>query len=118
MPIGTLLAVFVALVVLTLLTYTASDLVASYDQLKPFSVPIAMGIATAKAIMVCLYFMHLRHDKSLNNVVFFFSFAFFFLFIIFVLVDTWQYQGDVSALEAARAQEQAATAPAEPAPAK
>lgn len=103
MPISTLLSVFVALVVLTLLTYTASNVVSQNEWLSPFGVAIAMFIATIKALLVVLYFMHLRHDKALNNLIFFFCFAFFFLFIAFVLIDSLQYQPEITAFRAAQA---------------
>ena len=53
---------------------------------------IGLGIATAKAILVGLYFMHLRWDKPFNAFVFISAFAFLFLFIGFALMDTAHYQ--------------------------
>ena len=53
---------------------------------------IGLGIATAKAILVGLYFMHLRWDKPFNAFVFVSAFAFLFLFIGFALMDTAHYQ--------------------------
>jgi cytochrome c oxidase subunit IV len=122
MPVSTLISVFLALVALTLLTFDASysisrpeylgapifgthisifrplfaALALPAETMRSLGVPIAMAIATVKAMLVILFFMHLRHDKALNNLIFFFCFAFFFLFIAFVLIDTLQYQGDIS----------------------
>jgi cytochrome c oxidase subunit 4 len=53
---------------------------------------IGLGIATAKAILVGLYFMHLRWDKPFNAFVFISAFAFLFLFIGFAMMDTAHYQ--------------------------
>jgi cytochrome c oxidase subunit 4 len=129
MPVSTLLTVFFALFFLTLLTFDASysisrpeylgapifgthisifrplfaALALPPETLRSLGVPIAMAIATIKAMLVILFFMHLRHDKALNNLIFFFCFAFFFLFIAFVLIDTLQYQDDISTFTAAQA---------------
>ncbi len=53
---------------------------------------IGLGIATAKAILVGLYFMHLRWDKPFNAFVFVSAFAFLALFIGFALMDSAHYQ--------------------------
>lgn len=53
---------------------------------------IGLGIATVKAILVGLYFMHLRWDKPFNAFVFVSAFAFLFLFIGFAMMDTAHYQ--------------------------
>lgn len=96
LPISTLLGVFFALLFLTWLTVSASMFIAARPQFHSFGVPIAMAIATVKALLVILYFMHLRYDKPLNNIIFFFCFAFFFLFISFTLIDSLQYQSSIT----------------------
>lgn len=53
---------------------------------------IGLGIATIKAILVGLYFMHLRWDKPFNAFVFVSAFAFLALFIGFALMDSAHYQ--------------------------
>jgi len=53
---------------------------------------IGLGIATAKAVLVGLYFMHLRWDKPFNAFVFVSAFAFLALFIGFALMDSAHYQ--------------------------
>ena len=53
---------------------------------------IGLGIATTKAILVGLYFMHLRWDKPFNAFVFISAFAFLFLFIGIAMMDTAHYQ--------------------------
>jgi cytochrome c oxidase subunit 4 len=95
MSVSALLTVFSILVVLTILTVSISNYIRGHEELHNWGVPVAMAIATVKAILVVLYFMHLRYDKSLNNLIFFFCFAFVFLFMIFTLVDTLQYHTDI-----------------------
>lgn len=48
---------------------------------------IAMFIATVKATLVALFFMHLRHDKPLNAIVFVSSLIFLGIFLAFSLLD-------------------------------
>jgi cytochrome c oxidase subunit IV len=82
-PLWILFAVFGALVVLTLITVWQSNFdFGSYD------VAIVMIIATVKALLVALFFMHLAFDKPFNFVVFFSSFVFVGLFVIFTLSDS------------------------------
>ncbi len=57
-----------------------------------FNLLIGLAIATAKAVLVGLYFMHLRWDKPFNAFVFISAFAFLGLFIGFALMDTGHYQ--------------------------
>lgn len=115
MPVRTLLTVFTILVVLTVLTVSISNFIRAHEQFHAWGVPVAMFIATIKAILVVLYFMHLKYDKSLNNLIFFFCFAFVFLFMIFTLVDSLQYQTDI---ENYAAVQPATPPPAAAAPAK
>jgi len=70
---------FVALLVLTALT-TA---VAFVDLGGNLNVVVALAIAGAKAILVALYFMHLRHSSRLSWI--FAGAGFFWLFIMIVL---------------------------------
>lgn len=82
----TLLAVFGALVMLTIVTVAVASL-------KPggWEIWISLGIATAKSILVLLYFMHLRYDRGLNAFVFVCALVFLFLFLSFALMDTQEY---------------------------
>ena len=52
--------VFAALLVLTALTTGAA-----FVNLGAFNVAVAMSIAVVKALLVALYFMHLRHSSRL-----------------------------------------------------
>jgi cytochrome c oxidase subunit IV len=48
---------------------------------------IAMFIATIKASLVALFFMHLRHDKPLNSIIFVSSLIFLGIFLGFCMID-------------------------------
>jgi cytochrome c oxidase subunit 4 len=86
-PVRNLVAVWGALVVLTVITVE----VARFD-LGSLNLWVAIGIAGIKASLVVLYFMHLRHDRPFNAVVFVFGILFVVLFIGFALMDTAAYQ--------------------------
>ena len=83
MPIPILLAVFVTLTLLTILTVAQ----ASFD-FGSLDVTIVMVIATIKATLVICFFMHLAFDKPFNMIVFLSSFVFVGLFVIFTLSDS------------------------------
>jgi len=57
LPLWLLIGTWVVLMILTVLTVTA----AQYD-LGAFDLPVAMGIATVKATLVLMIFMHLGFD--------------------------------------------------------
>ena len=84
MPLRTLLIVFAALVVLTIITVAAAQL-----SLGRFEVWVSLGIATLKASLVAYYFMHLKHDKPLNAVIFLGSTVFVALFLALTLMDLY-----------------------------
>ncbi len=86
-----LLGTFGALMVLTVLTVTAT----SIDLGPNLNLLIAMVIATFKAGLVCLFFMHLRYDKVLHTVAFLAALLFALLFVSFALMDSSSYQQDV-----------------------
>jgi cytochrome c oxidase subunit 4 len=83
LPIPVLLAVFVALVCLTILTVGQ----ASFD-MGSYDVVIVMVIATIKASLVMAFFMHMAYDKPFNVICFLGSFVFVGLFVIFTLSDS------------------------------
>lgn len=62
--LGPYFAVFTALMVLTGLTVWAA-----YQHLGIWNTPLALGIATTKAAMVALIFMHLRSSPKLTAIV-------------------------------------------------
>jgi cytochrome c oxidase subunit 4 len=92
LPMKVLLGTWGALMVLTVLTVT----VRSIDLGADLNLLIAMIIATIKATLVCLYFMHLRYDKMFHTVVFISAILLATLFVTFTLMDGSQYQSDVS----------------------
>jgi cytochrome c oxidase subunit 4 len=69
--------VFVTLLLLTLLTVDVAFMEAGWLTLY-----IALGIATCKALLVILYFMHVRYSPRLTWV--FVGAGFFWLVILFV----------------------------------
>ena len=87
MPVAGLLAVFGALIFLTIVTVVVADF-----KFGALDIWISMAIATVKAGLVIFFFMHLIHDKAFNGMVFFFSLFFVALFLGFSLMDTGAYQ--------------------------
>jgi cytochrome c oxidase subunit 4 len=74
--------IFVALVILTILTVKVS-----YYDFGEANILIAMAIATAKASLVSIFFMHLAHDKKFNALTFVSAFLFLSIFIVFTYDD-------------------------------
>ncbi len=85
-----LLVVWVALMFGTWITVAASNV-----DLGPLNIWVGLAIATAKAVIVGLYYMHLRWDKPFNSFVFLTAFFFLFLFIGIAMMDTAHYQPDL-----------------------
>ena len=82
-----LVVVWIALMIGTYLTVTAT-----YFDLGALNIWIGLAIATAKAVLVGLYYMHLRWDKPFNSLVFLGAIGFLMLFIGLALTDSAQYQ--------------------------
>jgi len=89
-PLAVLLAVFAALLVLT-----AATVAATWVDLGAWNLAIALGIATAKAALVALYFMHLRYDNPFYALVFVAALVFLALFLVLTLLDAVAYQPDI-----------------------
>jgi cytochrome c oxidase subunit IV len=81
-PVPVYLAVFAVLCVGTVLTVTA----AGHD-FGALNTPIALGIAATKAILVILYFMHVRYSPRLVTLMVSAGFAFLALLILFIMSD-------------------------------
>jgi len=62
----------------------------TYVDLGFLNIWVGLAIATSKAALVSLYYMHLRWDKPFNAMVFIASFFFLALFIGMALMDTGQ----------------------------
>ncbi|MEW4528461.1 cytochrome C oxidase subunit IV family protein [Maioricimonas sp. JC845] len=90
MPLKVLFSIFGLLIFFTILTVAIAQL-----HLGRWEIIISMLIATTKASLVAIYFMHLRYDNPFNAMVFVFSLVFVALFLGFTLVDVEQYQPDL-----------------------
>ena len=86
-----LLGTFGALMVLTVITVLATQV----DLGSNLNLLVAMVVATVKAGLVCMYFMHLRYDKPLHTVAFLSALLFALLFVSFALMDSSEYQDTV-----------------------
>ena len=91
MSVKLLLAVFFTLIGFTILTVIAS----SSGMPSAIAFPVAMGIATIKAFLVCAFFMHMWWEKSFNVMAFLSSLLFVSLFIGMTLLDTEHYQNTI-----------------------
>jgi len=60
----------------------------SFVPLGPFNLVVALGIATIKATLVALVFMHLLYDNKFYLLVFVSAMMFLSIFIIFTMFDT------------------------------
>ena len=94
-PVPILLGVFAALLVLTGLTVAVT-----YVDLGMWNLWVALGIATVKASLVALYFMHLRYDKPFNAVILVSALVFLALFVTLAMMDSLEYQPDIREWEA------------------
>ncbi|MGA2618188.1 MAG: cytochrome C oxidase subunit IV family protein [Thermoguttaceae bacterium] len=89
-PLRVLAAVFVALVLLTVLTVAVARI-----DLGNLNLYAALAIAGLKATLVVLYFMHLRYDRPFNLMLFLGCLGFVVLFISLVLTDRQAYSGSM-----------------------
>lgn len=74
-------------VLLVLLAFTVITVAASRVDFGAANALIAMLIASVKAALVLLYFMHLKYDEKLFPTVFFTSIFFLILFFAFSQLD-------------------------------
>ncbi|MCS6885960.1 MAG: cytochrome C oxidase subunit IV family protein [Acidobacteriota bacterium] len=82
MPVKGYLAVWAGLVVLTAVTVWVS-----YFNFGMLNVAVAIIVATIKAALVCLYFMHLKYDTLFNRVILLSTIVFVALFMGFTFID-------------------------------
>lgn len=82
LPVRVYLGIFAALSVLTAVTVAA----AQFD-FGPLNNLVALGIATTKATLVVLYFMHARYSGKLTAVVIATSIGFLFILFFLTLTD-------------------------------
>jgi cytochrome c oxidase subunit IV len=90
MPLWLLAAVWGALLVFTVVTVAVTKL-----DFGGMNLWIAMGIATVKASLVALYFMHLRYDRPFNAVILISALLFVTLFVGLALTDTKENMPDM-----------------------
>lgn len=93
-PVWLLGAILFALLILTWITYALANV-----KLGNANIVVAIFIATVKAALVAMFFMHLRWDKPFNAIVLISSLLFVALFITFAMVDTNEYQPSVIIVE-------------------
>lgn len=70
-----------------LLILTAITVGASYIDFGSGNIVIALFIATVKASIVALFFMHLRHEKPVNSIIALAGFLFLGIFLMFCFMD-------------------------------
>lgn len=85
-PTSTLVMAGLALLVLTVVTVAVR-----YVDVGEFNMPIALTVATIKAAIVVLIFMHLRWDRPFNLLVLVGSILFVLLMVWFTSLDVGQY---------------------------
>ncbi len=78
-PFKTYLNIFLILVGLTVLTVVTAQIDFGF-----LNTPIAFFIATIKAALVVLYFMHIKYDTPMNRAIL--ASGFIFLCILFIIV--------------------------------
>jgi cytochrome c oxidase subunit IV len=90
-PVSLLVGILTALLVLTVFTVT----VTSIDLGGEGNLVVAMIIATIKAGLVVMYFMHLFWDRKFNLILFLGSVLFLILFLSMAVTDRSEYQSDI-----------------------
>ena len=83
-----LLGTWIALMILTVLTVSATNI----DLGTNWNLALAMFIAIIKASLVVAFFMHLRYDKLFHTVLVIAGLLAASLFVGFALMDSGQYQ--------------------------
>ena len=112
------------LTLIALLILTGVTVGASYVNFgsSTVNVIVAMLIATMKASLVALIFMHLRNDKPLNSIIFVSSLIFLGIFLGFCMIDVDSrervYPTGLRQTDPLPSAAKTAPAPAVPAPAK
>ena len=90
-PLWMLIGVWGTLTALTVLTVWSAQ-----HDLGAIDLIVAMIIATVKALLVALIFMHLLWDRPFNGLIFMSSLIFAGLFVTFALLDVSQNQPDIA----------------------
>lgn len=104
--VGLLAGVLLVLLGLTYVTVHAID----FD-LGRLNILIALAIATIKAVLVALYFMHLRWDRPFNAVVLLSALFFVALLVGLTMMDTKDYRPAITAYRQAAGENENRYAP-------
>lgn len=96
-PARILIGIWGALMLLTVVTVAVTYL--PIGDMPALGLWIAMGIATVKATLVALYFMHLRWDKPFHSIVFVTALLCVMLLVGLALMDTKDYQPSIQERE-------------------
>jgi cytochrome c oxidase subunit IV len=75
------------LTLIALLTLTVITVGVSYIDFGAGNIVVAVTVATIKAFLVGLIFMHLLHDKPINAIIFCAAFLFLSLLFLFTFLD-------------------------------
>jgi cytochrome c oxidase subunit 4 len=75
------------LVAVVLLALTAVTVLVSYLPLGPYHAPVALAFAAVKAVLVVLFFMHVRYSGRLSRLVILVALVWFGILIIGVMDD-------------------------------
>ena len=84
LPLGTNIAVFFCLLCLTVVTVLLAD----FD-FGVFNLAVAMSVATVKATLVAMFFMHLKYDNNINRFIFLVGILFLIVFWGICAIDIW-----------------------------
>src|SRR5215831_12099926 len=85
LPVRVYAGVWLGLLVLTFITVRVS-----YFNFGIMNLIVAMGVATLKASLVVLFFMHLKYDEKFNAIIFVASLIFLGIFFTLTLADTME----------------------------
>jgi caa(3)-type oxidase subunit IV len=77
-----------------LLVLTAITVWVAHIDMGKMNLIVAMLVATVKALLVCMFFMNLKHDDPLNGFTFSTSFLFLAIFVFLTGTDMF-FRGDV-----------------------
>jgi cytochrome c oxidase subunit 4 len=94
-PLKVYLSVAIALLILTAITVRISLI-----NMGGWNLVVALAVATLKATLVALFFMHLLYDKKIYAIVFGVGILFLGVFVALTMFDTLE-RGAVNAIEAA-----------------
>ncbi|MFW5875578.1 MAG: cytochrome C oxidase subunit IV family protein [Myxococcota bacterium] len=95
-PVKAYWAIFGALIFFTLLTVGVS-----YIHLGSLNLVVAIAIATVKAALVVLYFMHMKYETKFNVLVFLSALLFMGIFLAYTMNDT-EYRADLDTVNGGR----------------